>query len=455
MLTFTLTEETLGSFIQLTGDESSLHTDSAFAQNSIYKRRVAHGMLPLIYVSFVPLLFKEQKPLCWKHCAVRFLQPIFVGETYSLTIDAKTKSHFTFVHAGSKRPVIQGRFTYDYLGQPLTQTESHGDQPRFKEEKHHFKDIQKHQSAGFSFQPNTSLLKTYFLAAVSGCEKKEGLEFTRWLRLCDAASFCAHMMISAVVGMFLPGRYATFIDCATDFQAVIDPAKTYFLNSEVIFKSISAQMIQEVCTMTSQGGDQQPLFQAKFNVRVDEPQPQTPAMRALQSQFHDLGLKDKIVLITGAGRGIGAVTAKLFAVYGAKVVINYKSNTKQAAEVLKDIQSCGGEGTIIQADITQLEDVRRLFDEMTKVYGGIDVLVNNAADQYLHRDLTTILWEDFQQDIDVIVKGAFFCSQSAAVIFRHRGGGKIINISSLEVDQPTQGHLTYAVAKSGLAGMTR
>ncbi|MBN1618401.1 SDR family oxidoreductase [Candidatus Dojkabacteria bacterium] len=138
-----------------------------------------------------------------------------------------------------------------------------------------------------------------------------------------------------------------------------------------------------------------------------------------------MDFKDKVVLVTGGGRGIGAETVKLFAKYNATVIINYNKDKESAQNLLDEIN---GNGMIIQADVSQEDDVIQMFDEISKKYTQIDVLVNNAGIVAVKpfKDLSLSEWKKV---FDVNVNGVFLCSQQALKIMKK--GGSIVNISSI------------------------
>lgn len=163
-------------------------------------------------------------------------------------------------------------------------------------------------------------------------------------------------------------------------------------------------------------------------------------------------LKDKIAVVTGGSKGIGAAIAKHFAEGGAKVVVNYASNKEAADEVVKTITDNGGTAISVQGDISKEADVRRLFEETKNAFGTLDILVNNAAhQQYLPIEQVTV--ENFHKHFDTNVLGATLAIQQSLQLFSDKGGS-IINISSVAGKLPMAGVLLYSATKAAINAIT-
>ena len=138
---------------------------------------------------------------------------------------------------------------------------------------------------------------------------------------------------------------------------------------------------------------------------------------------------DKIVVVTGASKGIGAGIAKRLAAEGASVVVNYASSKAGADKVVSEITAKGGRAVAVQGDVSKVGDIQRLFAEAEKAYGRLDILVNNAgiAPGNLAENVRE---EDYDLTLAVNVKGTFFASQAAGRVMIGQKGGRIINVSS-------------------------
>lgn len=171
----------------------------------------------------------------------------------------------------------------------------------------------------------------------------------------------------------------------------------------------------------------------------------------------DRALLNQRAIVTGASSGIGEAIALAFGQAGASVVVNYRSQPEQASRVTEAIAGQGGTAFAVQADISQPDDCKRLFDEAIQGMGGVDILVANAG---IQRDaaFTEMSLEDWRAVIDVNLTGQFLCAQHAVRCFRRQGLdaarsralGRIIFISSVHQRIPWAGHVNYAAAKGGL-----
>ncbi|BFO68417.1 SDR family oxidoreductase [Chryseobacterium sp. S0630] len=163
-------------------------------------------------------------------------------------------------------------------------------------------------------------------------------------------------------------------------------------------------------------------------------------------------LNNKVILVTGASRGIGAEIAQQLASAGAKVIVNYAGGKDAAEQVVASIKDKGGDAIAIQADVSNSEAVKQLFDQAISHYGKIDVLVNNAGIMItkLIKDTTD---EDFSRQFDINVRGTFNTLREAAT--QLADNGSIINFSSTttRVMMPTYG--TYVATKGAVEQLTR
>ena len=141
-------------------------------------------------------------------------------------------------------------------------------------------------------------------------------------------------------------------------------------------------------------------------------------------------LKDKIALVTGSSRGVGRAVALGYAEEGAKVVVNYTSNQKAADEVVQAIQDLGSDAIAVKADVAQKSEVENLVSAAVDKFGRLDILVNNAG--FTRPSLMLKMTEDqWDQVVDIHLKGAFLCAQAAGIRMKEQNSGKIINVTSV------------------------
>lgn len=175
--------------------------------------------------------------------------------------------------------------------------------------------------------------------------------------------------------------------------------------------------------------------------------------------------KGQVVIVTGSSSGIGQACAVHFGSLGANVVVNYHSSEAEANETLEQIRKNGGEGIVVQADVSIEEDIAKMFEQTIAAFGRLDVLVSNAGMQVDAKflDMTLAQW---QKVIDVNLTGQFLCTREAARQFvkqaqadpaqvPHKAIGKIVMMSSVHDIIPWAGHVNYAASKGGVMMLMR
>ncbi|NMM49940.1 glucose 1-dehydrogenase [Marinigracilibium pacificum] len=165
-------------------------------------------------------------------------------------------------------------------------------------------------------------------------------------------------------------------------------------------------------------------------------------------------LTDKVAIVTGASKGIGLAIAQILAMNGAKVVI---SSRKQEAvdEVADELKKQGFEAIGIAAHMGDMQQIDQLVEKTREVYGGIDIVVNNAAINPAYGPIKDVDSMIFDKIMDVNVKGPFELARKAYDSMKSRGGGSVINISSIEGITPGPGLGLYSVSKSALIALTK
>jgi 3-oxoacyl-[acyl-carrier protein] reductase len=167
----------------------------------------------------------------------------------------------------------------------------------------------------------------------------------------------------------------------------------------------------------------------------------------------DTDLRDRVALVTGGTRGIGAAISRSLASHGATVAAGYGSNHARAEEMQDELVRAGLPISIHPGDIGSAEDCRRLVDAVVTRHGRIDILVNNAG---ITADRTVLKMgeDDWNHVLAVNLSGAFFMSQAALAHMVEQGSGRIVNISSIIGQTGNVGQSNYAASKSGLFGLT-
>jgi 3-oxoacyl-[acyl-carrier protein] reductase len=163
---------------------------------------------------------------------------------------------------------------------------------------------------------------------------------------------------------------------------------------------------------------------------------------------------NRVVIVTGASRGLGKVIAKTFGKAGCRVMVVFRENEPAARATVDAVKAAGGDAISCKTDVRVSHDVQNMVDQALKQWGTIDVLVNNAG---LTQDnlLLRMSEEQWDQVIDTNLSGAFHCIRGVAQHMDGRTGGHIINIASIVGLQGREGQANYSASKAGLIGLTK
>lgn len=176
-------------------------------------------------------------------------------------------------------------------------------------------------------------------------------------------------------------------------------------------------------------------------------------MNLMRGKVMSLKLKDKVAIVTGASKGIGASIAIHLAAEGAAVIVNYSSSKEGADRVVAEITKNGGKATAIQANVSHERDIQRLIAETIKTYGRLDILVNNAG-IYEFKPLENVTAEHFHKMFDLNVLGLILMTKEAVKHF-NSNGGSIVNISSIASIAGVPTASVYSATKGAVDSVTK
>ncbi|WP_051427189.1 3-oxoacyl-ACP reductase [Arthrobacter sp. H20] len=171
-------------------------------------------------------------------------------------------------------------------------------------------------------------------------------------------------------------------------------------------------------------------------------------------------LRDRVAIVTGSSRGIGAAIARALGSHGATVVVNYLQNRDAAQQVVEDVEALGGRAKAYAADVTDPQAVATMVADVTERFGPVNLLVNNALRSYTFDPLTRstawdIPWEDYQAQFQGSVGGAYNLCRPVLPSMKAAGGGRIINLVTDLIERPSIPYHDYTTAKMALLGFSR
>ncbi|MBD3168489.1 MAG: SDR family oxidoreductase [candidate division Zixibacteria bacterium] len=168
-----------------------------------------------------------------------------------------------------------------------------------------------------------------------------------------------------------------------------------------------------------------------------------------------MSLNGKVAIVTGSSRGIGAATARLLGQNGAKVTVNYTKDREAGARTLGEIEKAGGTAILVQADVTDYDQVKAMVEKTERDLGAVDILVNNANMSFPIMPFVKFPWEGFEQKLLHEMKASFYCCQAVVNGMIERGQGCIVNISSGLSRVPGPGFIAHTSAKSALDAFSK
>jgi NAD(P)-dependent dehydrogenase (short-subunit alcohol dehydrogenase family)/acyl dehydratase len=432
-----LTSELVEAFAAATADRNSLHMDGEFARRSRFRKPIVHGMLPVAV-----LLLASMPEKTWlRSLSCRFLQPAMVGDLLDMTLAQQAADHDALRYAMTIRKgdtvVTSGLAEFaatETSFPPPTLQSSFFDRPP-DENVLTAKDIAVGHTEQLRYRAAPAALRT----VVDG-------DWTRF-----NTNVVAALPISTLIGMRLPGRFATFNECSIAFRNPIAPDATVQL--EGVVDKISAAGSRVHLKLAFIVGDEE-VGQGNAATIVNLPSPQGLDCDALRAHIA-MGLAGRVVLVTGASRGIGEVTARLFAMHGAKVAVHYFRGAADANAIVDNIRAHGGTAFPVHANLADAATIQTMFATIRQELGEVDVLVNNAVGEFEPAPLTTLEAADYLAEFNISLFGMHACCKEALPHMHAQKWGKIINMGTVATDVPPSGQNRYITVKSAVVGYTR
>jgi 3-oxoacyl-[acyl-carrier protein] reductase len=470
---FRVSPELVARFAALTGDRSRLHVDEAFARRSLFRQRVVHGMLPVAFIPLLPPLQLEGFRCVLVRLSSRFIAPVYADTPLKVsakpsrvaTDGSKLEFDYEVEIAHEARQVIvtsgTATVTYDPIeassgSKPSMSLHPQGAFLTGHSEVRHllWEEIETGASDSLDFSISQAAVDEFVALLGAGVDVPFHESASKVAASFHVPNLLSILLYSTSLGVSLPGASATFLEFAAQVEGAVELDTPYRLRGRITHRSAATRIVRKELLVTPAHGEEV-IVRGKASTLVAAPFRRMPSLEEIREVGTDFGLKDKVVLVTGASRGIGETTAKLFALHGARVIVNYRHGAEDAQRVVDEILDGGGQAIAVAADVSDAEQVRSLVRQACEQYGTIHVLVNNAARDFRPIPFSRLTWDEIQRDIDVIVKGAFLCCQETLPLMLERGEGKIINISTVAADNPPPDQMKYVIAKSALVGLTR
>lgn len=262
----------------------------------------------------------------------------------------------------------------------------------------------------------------------------------------------AHGMLSAsfistMIGKHIPGDGALWVSQSLRFLLPVRIGDELTIHAEITKIQERQQLLDLKSTISNQY--KQVILEGESQVKLLELE-DSESVPAEDEQ------RPKVVLITGASRGIGAATAKRLAADGYKIALNYRSDREAAVRVQREIEELGGEVLLCPGDVTDGGDVQAMVAAAKRHFGTVTALVNNATAKIIMTEFGALSWDDVQKQIDTNVKGAFLCTQALLPEFLQNKYGVVVNIGTIATDSaPPPLQTAYVLAKSALQAMTK
>lgn len=251
--------------------------------------------------------------------------------------------------------------------------------------------------------------------------------------------------ISTMIGMVLPGPGALWMSQTLEFLRPSFIGDTLTIRATVKQKSIATRVLVLTTTIINQHGHE--LIKGESTVKVLEINDKEKGMNSHEK---------KTILITGASGGIGAAAAKTLAAAGHQVIVHYHASDAAAQNVVSQIKQAGGHAMMLKANIANAPEVSTMFEVACKAMGPIHAVVHCAGPENSPKAFDFLDWSEFQEQMDVHLKGAFLCAKAAIGSMVQAKSGDIILIGTVYTDGvPPVQQSRYIVAKSALTSFAR
>ena len=259
-------------------------------------------------------------------------------------------------------------------------------------------------------------------------------------------------LFSTLVGMKIPGRNALYLGQELNFRRPVVVGEPVVATSKITSINRSLGVIQLATSITKADDSIAVSGSGKVKVRDSAAAEDSPVAADVETPAPT---GQPVALVTGASRGIGAAIARRLAGDGFGVAINFRTSEQDAARVVAAIQAGGGVARAVQADLRDGDAVNRMIMKVRDSFGGLDLLVNNAALGYEARSVMNTAWSDIADHLDVSVRAPLTLCRAGYEMLKDRRGAIVNIISQVVEGTPPRQMLDYVIGKYGLLGLTR
>lgn len=434
-----ITKDDIAWFAHLSHDVNPLHTDFDYARKTQFGTCIAYAVLGVLKM-FKTYFADCQQGIYLQQIQCQFKAPLYMDRSYTVECRQADDGTVTLLLTDGETVLIESQCTYQVVDR----------------RQYHLK------YENLSFEKMASELTDQQLESLQlegeynlDLHTVEQMEDKGWDFLVQE-QLTTLVWTSYFVGMKAPGKQALFVGLNIDFNPerlameCSSPNISYQVNTQEYDADLgSLTVVGTVNTNYQRIG----TIEIQSFVRPNSIHPTITEMigekEGLQPGNSFAG---QVVVITGASRGLGAYLALMFAIQGAKVVINYLSSTKEARRVQQEIEQFGGEAVILQADVSKEEECVLLLEETRKHFGKVNLVVNNASPYIWKRSLTQTALTSFKTDLLLSTSMVFNISKTFMDELS-KEQGTMLTISSDFVEHPEEGFAGYVAAKSAVEGL--
>jgi len=252
--------------------------------------------------------------------------------------------------------------------------------------------------------------------------------------------------ISTLIGTKLPGEGALWVSQSFEFLLPVRLGDDLTISVQVTKKHDRDRLLELDCKILNQS--KQTVLTGAGKVRLLETPAEEKAAATIQ--------RSEVALVTGGAGGIGKAICLRLAEDGYKVVVNYRTKGDRAQSIVEAIMAKGGRAMAIEADVSKESQVAALVEKVTGVWGGVDVLVNNASPHISPQSFEQLEWSEIEHHLNVQFKSAFLLCKLIVPLMKAQKFGRIINITSQVLDSsPSPNWTAYALGKASLATFSK